>query len=521
MHFAAQREARQAAAAAAAAAAAGGAGAGDAAGSSASAAESATVEDKAVGHKRARPASAGASAGAADAPASAGAGAGAGASASASDDAASGSAAAAASSAAASARSAAGLAGAIAARQYRTRFDSRIGRPEGYELGRAHVGPNFMPPPLSAHLSAATGGVTPQIAAAMAKGPGSAGRSHAAADSSAGAAAAAGASSSSSSGSAGAGADDLGCSCPLCGRSVHQGGPIWIDPLHDGDFVGQLLGTMRAEWGSEGAGVPGQGQLKHAAGAPQAGAAAGAEAGASSGAAAAALPAPATPSFYYDLSRTQARPAWDGGSNAASSAAASRRRVLGLVAAAGEELPDVPLFYSLASLTSKVHAPTIPMAKVNGALAAAGYRLSGSHCAPGALKTDAPPAAIWSLLTSFARLPGGANMPAARYVDDASTVTHHLLKRMAAAEAADPALAALRASWDFTGSKAAQAAKRAAGVRHLAAPTAGWGPQAKASAAKAARVAAEAEASAASAAGGAGVAPAAAVEVDDESSASK
>jgi hypothetical protein len=191
------------------------------------------------------------------------------------------------------------------------------------------------------------------------------------------------------------------------------------------------------------------------------------------------------------MSRTQARPASDAGSNAAASVAASRRRLLGMVRAASEELDDVPLYYSLASLSSKLHNTVPPLGRVVGALQAAGYRVSGTHAGANLIKTDAPPAAMWSMLLAAAAVPGVSSMPSQRYLADPAHVAHALVASHAAAQAVDAGMAALAAGWDFTPQKQLSASARAAkGPRHLPAPTAGWGPQARASAAKAAHLAA-------------------------------
>jgi len=35
--------------------------------------------------------------------------------------------------------------------------------------------------------------------------------------------------------------------CEFCGRGHHVGGPMWIAPIHDQEFVGSLLGWLESE----------------------------------------------------------------------------------------------------------------------------------------------------------------------------------------------------------------------------------------------------------------------------------
>ncbi|KAI5080955.1 hypothetical protein GOP47_0004138 [Adiantum capillus-veneris] len=75
-----------------------------------------------------------------------------------------------------------------------------------------------------------------------------------------------------------------------------------------------------------------------------------------------------------------------------------------LLTAVSEELPDVPLFVNLHALsaTLKCIAPSNIM--VFSALGNAGYRSSGSHVTPLALKTDAPMHVIWDILRCWVKL---------------------------------------------------------------------------------------------------------------------
>lgn len=66
---------------------------------------------------------------------------------------------------------------------------------------------------------------------------------------------------------------------------------------------------------------------------------------------------------------------------------------------------------------------------------------------------------------------------------DRGTLAAAILERAAAAEAADPALAALSTTWDFfSRQRDLAAARKASGPRHVPPPTEAWGPKARASA---------------------------------------
>ncbi|XP_042452328.1 probable tRNA (guanine(26)-N(2))-dimethyltransferase 1 isoform X1 [Zingiber officinale] len=81
----------------------------------------------------------------------------------------------------------------------------------------------------------------------------------------------------------------------------------------------------------------------------------------------------------------------------------SQRKILSVLTAVLEELPDAPLFVNLHSLcaTLKCTSPSILM--MRSALINAGYRFSGSHVDPVALKTDAPMHVIWDILRCWVK----------------------------------------------------------------------------------------------------------------------
>lgn len=198
-------------------------------------------------------------------------------------------------------------------------------------------------------------------------------------------------------------APDLPCACPHCGRAVVVGGPLWSAPIHEPQFLEALLTTATANFGEDGTGAA-------------AGVAAGVVAGDGKAATAPVAtasappaPHPASPAWsppglpgvpsYYDLAaRATPRGPTDGGSNSTSVVAASRRRLLGVLRSLREELPDAPLLVEASTLASRLRLSTLPLPDLQAAFLNAGYRCSGSHTAPGTIKTDAPPAVWWAVM---------------------------------------------------------------------------------------------------------------------------
>lgn len=56
-----------------------------------------------------------------------------------------------------------------------------------------------------------------------------------------------------------------------------------------------------------------------------------------------------------------------------------------------EELHDAPLFYTLTGLAMTLKVDTMKHDTLRNALVNAGYCVSGTHCNPNGVKTDAPP----------------------------------------------------------------------------------------------------------------------------------
>eukprot|EP00047_Mylnosiga_fluctuans_P012301 m.25284 g.25284 ORF g.25284 m.25284 type:complete len:645 (-) comp4140_c0_seq2:811-2745(-) len=81
----------------------------------------------------------------------------------------------------------------------------------------------------------------------------------------------------------------------------------------------------------------------------------------------------------------------------------THKRITGMLNVIAEELPEVPLYYTLAGLTGHVHTVTPPMLKFRSALMNLGYRVSTSHANPLAIKTDAPTAVVWDVMRCWVR----------------------------------------------------------------------------------------------------------------------
>ena len=143
------------------------------------------------------------------------------------------------------------------------------------------------------------------------------------------------------------GAHTAPANCEETGSGLKVGGPIWGAPLHSQPFLAKALRRVRHAT---------------AAGKPAA---------------------------------NSANPT---GNNAQ---CPTHARLHGLLVACSEELPDVPLYYTLPALSASVHCTSPPLMAVQNAICnvtnpATGvpYRVSASHRLPEALKTDAPPSVL-------------------------------------------------------------------------------------------------------------------------------
>ncbi|KAI5758609.1 unnamed protein product [Gulo gulo] len=73
-------------------------------------------------------------------------------------------------------------------------------------------------------------------------------------------------------------------------------------------------------------------------------------------------------------------------------------RIRGVLSVITEELPDVPLYYTLDQLSSTIRCSTPSLLQLRSALLHAGFRVSLSHACKNAVKTDAPSSALWDIM---------------------------------------------------------------------------------------------------------------------------
>lgn len=73
-------------------------------------------------------------------------------------------------------------------------------------------------------------------------------------------------------------------------------------------------------------------------------------------------------------------------------------KIQGLLTSCAEELPDVPLYLNLHDMCKTLRATPMRAEIFRSALINAGYRVSGTHCNPLGVKTDAPWDVIWDIM---------------------------------------------------------------------------------------------------------------------------
>ena len=73
-------------------------------------------------------------------------------------------------------------------------------------------------------------------------------------------------------------------------------------------------------------------------------------------------------------------------------------KIQGLLTSCAEELPDVPLYLNLHDMCKTLRATPMRGEIFRSALINAGYRVSGTHCNPLGVKTDAPWDVIWDIM---------------------------------------------------------------------------------------------------------------------------
>jgi tRNA (guanine26-N2/guanine27-N2)-dimethyltransferase len=143
----------------------------------------------------------------------------------------------------------------------------------------------------------------------------------------------------------------------------------------------------------------------------------------------------------------------------------TRERLRGLLMSCHEELSDAPLFYRLPDLSKCLHLSTPPVTDFKSALINAGYRVSGYHKDPQAIKTNAPTTIVWDVLRAWAK-----KRPPHKPAEDDSTAAKIL--------AVEPIIVV-----DFTTPRCIREANVANQKvsRFPMNPQANWGPKPKAS----------------------------------------
>lgn len=79
-------------------------------------------------------------------------------------------------------------------------------------------------------------------------------------------------------------------------------------------------------------------------------------------------------------------------------------RIYGMLSVIREELPDVPLYYSLDHICRVLKLQCIPIIKLRSAILHAGYKVSFSHACKSSIKTNAPSEVLWDILRSWAKI---------------------------------------------------------------------------------------------------------------------
>ena len=283
--------------------------------------------------------------------------------------------------------------------------------------------------------------------------------------------------------------------CAHCEGMLVQGGPFWLGPLHDQGFVSRVLQRLEAT-GVEGAAHVAVSEAGAAAtGATAAGAAAegaaesehvfvprgaiyGSTASPLTSAAAGAGVSPAGVALGSMAGSVARGAGQDAGSNTVDTVAASRMRLAGTLAAMQAELPDVPVHWDLAQITSTVKTTAPKMGWFMGCLEAAGYRASPVHTSAQGIKTDAPAHVVWDVMRLWAESnplsewQGQRHSPGNAILAQTRTTTFPGFEPQSGGNAAAAASDASK--------QAAGSTKRLRKGMFRSAPRAGWGPKGRA-----------------------------------------
>lgn len=92
----------------------------------------------------------------------------------------------------------------------------------------------------------------------------------------------------------------------------------------------------------------------------------------------------------------------ESGSSPSMELIATRKRLLGLLTSVSEEI-DTPLYYKVPDLARTLNCSCPPLQQVKAAIFNAGYKVSGFHKEPEALKTDAPSQVVWDVIRAWVK----------------------------------------------------------------------------------------------------------------------
>ena len=138
---------------------------------------------------------------------------------------------------------------------------------------------------------------------------------------------------------------------------------------------------------------------------------------------------------------------------------ATKDRLRGLLQTCAEELPDSPLFYKTSDMASLLKTSSLPLNDVRAALINAGYRVSGYHKDPHAVKTNAPNHVMWDIMRAWCKKTPPVKPPAE------GTAGAKILANKSQIEV------------DFTHPKEGFPTRKSDVARFPMNPEAGWGPK--------------------------------------------
>lgn len=137
-------------------------------------------------------------------------------------------------------------------------------------------------------------------------------------------------------------------------------------------------------------------------------------------------------------------------------------RIRGLLVEARDELPEVPLYYDLHDVCKTLKCQSPKMEVMKSAIINAGYRVSGSHANPLAIKTDAPVDVFFDILRCWIKEHPINNSK----VEPSSYLAHILAK--------EPKIVA-----DFSRAHGSVSQAKMGGVARFVQNPKNWGPKAK------------------------------------------